>query len=245
MNAQLLTLDVQFRSHADKLPPIEQQAAELFKLAQYLSSWSPLLSRWYVNTGRKEDSRLYEAFDANGPTAAALAAWNKMEEDSSDIHSIIAWNGAEANTDSASIVSRYSVLGRPNSFSFRLRINPIITDWRQGCDLIRFATTIWPAVCATFNPFWYNEQKVFKDRLGVGWMLYLPRVLTAQQVPEARALEPIMGKNEKGEEIQTGTIVVSVTDEPFSIGNPEHIEIANSIEIRLVDQDLLPRIYDL
>jgi hypothetical protein len=54
-----------------------------------------------------------------------------------------------------------------------------------------------------------------------------------------------MGKNEKGEEIQTGTIIVSVANEPFSIGNPEHIEIANSIEIRLVDQDLLPRIYDL
>jgi hypothetical protein len=245
MNAQLLTLDIQFRSHADKLPSIEQQATEQFKLAQYLSTWSPLLSRWYLSTGRKEDSLAYEAFDANGPTAAALAWWNKKKGKDSDIRSLSVWNGEDKDSDGAGISSSYSVLGRPNRMDFGLRVNPVITDWRQGCDLIRFAITVWPALFATFNPFWYSEKKVFKDRPGVGWMLYLPRVLTAQQVPEARALEPIMGKNEKGEEIQTGTIVVSVTDEPFSIGNPDHIEIANSIEIRLVDQDLLPRIYDL
>ncbi|AOJ14122.1 hypothetical protein WJ02_11360 [Burkholderia vietnamiensis] len=67
-------------------------------------------------------------------------------------------------------------------------------------------------------------------------MLYLPQVITQQQVPEARALIPVpeAGKN------QTGTIIVSVIDAPFSIDNPEHVEAANRIEIRLVDQDLLP-----
>jgi hypothetical protein len=76
-------------------------------------------------------------------------------------------------------------------------------------------------------------------------MLYLPRVLTAQQVPEARALVPVMGKNAKGKDEQQGTIIVSVTDEPFSDENPDHVRIANAIEIRLVDQDLLPRYADL
>jgi len=66
-------------------------------------------------------------------------------------------------------------------------------------------------------------------------MLYLPRVLTAAQVPEARDLIPVMdGKR------QRGTIIVSVIDEPFSATNKEHVAVANAIEKRLVDQDLLP-----
>ena len=54
-------------------------------------------------------------------------------------------------------------------------------------------------------------------------------------------LVPIMGTGKQ----QLGTIIVSVTDEPFSIENPAHLKIANDIEIRLVDQDLLPRYADL
>nr|WP_235211778.1 immunity 52 family protein [Janthinobacterium sp. RA13] len=91
----------------------------------------------------------------------------------------------------------------------------------------------------------YFEKQVFKDRPGVGWMLYLPRILTLQQVPEARALVPVMAMDEQGKDKQIGTIIVSVTDEPFSDENPEHVKIANAIEIRLVDQDLLPRYVDI
>ena len=67
------------------------------------------------------------------------------------------------------------------------------------------------------------------------------RLLTAQQVPEARALVPVADEDNN----QTGTIIVSITDEPFSENNPEHVKVANSIETRLVDQDLLPRYADL
>ena len=87
----------------------------------------------------------------------------------------------------------------------------------------------------------YYEHRTFKDRPGVGWMLYLPRELTVQQVPEARALVPVMEQADKGRERQVGTIVVSVTDAPFSDQDPEHVRIANAIETRLADQDLLPR----
>ncbi|QBL81418.1 immunity 52 family protein [Burkholderia pseudomallei] len=80
----------------------------------------------------------------------------------------------------------------------------------------------------------------FDDKPGVGWMLYLPKVITQQQVPEARALIPVPAKGK-----QTGTIIVSVTDAPFSVDNPEHVAIANRIEIRLVDQDLLPAYVDI
>jgi hypothetical protein len=39
-------------------------------------------------------------------------------------------------------------------------------------------------------------------------------------------------------------IIVSVTDAVFSLDNPEHVEIADRIKIRLVDQDLLPAYSD-
>ena len=41
------------------------------------------------------------------------------------------------------------------------------------------------------------------------------------------------------------TLIVSVVDEPFSASNPEHVKIANAIEERLVDQDLLPLFTEL
>jgi hypothetical protein len=69
-------------------------------------------------------------------------------------------------------------------------------------------------------------------------MLYLPRVITTQQVPEARALIPIMDSADKKK--QKGTVIVSVTDGYFDASKPELVEIVDSIDRRMVDQDLLP-----
>lgn len=62
----------------------------------------------------------------------------------------------------------------------------------------------------------YAVKQVFDDKPGLGWMLYLPKILAPQQTPEARVLIPVP---EKGK--QTGTIIVSVTDAPFSVDNPD------------------------
>ena len=67
-------------------------------------------------------------------------------------------------------------------------------------------------------------------------MLYLPSAITREKLLEAAELVPVMeGKKQKG------TIIVSVADNVFSIDNPDHVRIANTIEIQLADQDLLPR----
>ncbi|KVE68438.1 hypothetical protein WI96_06115 [Burkholderia vietnamiensis] len=99
---------------------------------------------------------------------------------------------------------------------------------------------IWSSLLGEVAPYAYSDEKVFPDRPGVGWMLYLPHTLTPTQVPEARALIPVMGENK-----QQGTIIVSVTDGPFDVSNHDHVKVANDIEIRLADQDLLPRYVDL
>lgn len=242
MNPTLPTLELQFRRNQDSLPAIEQQLDELFQFAKELGEFSPLLSRWYLTSDTsREDALRYVAFDNDGPTSAALAVLRTENDGVTDVRAISLWNGAESKRETAGLTSRCSILGRPDSISFRLKLSPEVADWKTGVAWMSAALKIWPASFATFAPFWHSEHTVFKDRPGVGWMLYLPRVLTIQQIPEARALVPVLNSDNK----QQGTIIVSVTDEAFSDDNPEHVKIANAIEIRLVDQDLLPRYSDL
>ncbi|AMR79841.1 Imm52 family immunity protein [Cupriavidus nantongensis] len=111
--------------------------------------------------------------------------------------------------------------------------------WTTVAKVLSEAVKIWRPLLATVDTRTYDG--VFPDRPGVGWMIYLPTILTEQHVPEARALVSVLDENNK----QIGTIVVSVTDAPFSGTDPEHVRSANAIEVRLVDQDLLPRYIDL
>lgn len=242
MKPLLPTLELQYRRLHEVLPTIDEQMGELFRFSLAIASFSPLLAEWFLTSGRnKQDAWLYRAFDSSGPTSAALAVLREKKKGVEDIRSISLWNGADEEGNAAGLNSRCNVLGRPDTFEFGLKLNPVVTDWKTGAEWIRVAISIWPALFATFSPFWYSESRVFKDRPGVGWMLYLPHVLTVQQIPEARALVPVLDDKKK----QTGTIIVSVIDEPFSDDNPEHVRAANAIEIRLVDQDLLPRYIDL
>ena len=246
MKYSLPILEIQFRRASDELPSVEVQIDELFRFSRVISPFSPLLQKWFLTSDKsKEDALQYEAFDSSGPTTAALAVLRHESKGVSDLRSISLWNGADGNSDTAHLSSRCNILGRPDTFEFGLKVNPDVTDWRIAATWIDSAVRIWPALVVTFAPFWHNEQRVFKDRPGVGWMLYLPRILAVQQVPEARALVPVMGKDVEGKNKQIGTIIVSVTDAPFSDENPDHVAIANAIEIRLVDQDLLPRYADL
>ena len=239
-------LELYLRRESATLIDVETQLRELYAFAQPLSSYSPLLQEWYLSSGSsKQDAYSYKAFDLNGPTTQALAYLRNKSKGVTDIRGVSIWNGAESDADAAGMSSRISTFDRPDTVEFTLTLQPEVTDWKVPCEWMQRAVKIWHPKTGTFGPFWYSEKKVFKDRPGVSWMFYLPRVLTTQQVPEARALVPVMSKDEKGKDRQTGTIVVSVTGEPFSDENPEHVEIANAIEIRLVDQDLLPRYTDL
>ncbi|KVL50467.1 hypothetical protein WL19_29915 [Burkholderia ubonensis] len=93
-----------------------------------------------------------------------------------------------------------------------------------------------PAV-VTAAPEGYEEQQAFDDRPGVGWMLYLPVELTAQQIPEAQELIPVFSTDGKK---RLGTILVSIKGEVFSVDNEEHLAVAHNIEARLISMDLLP-----
>jgi len=214
--------------------------AQLQRFAVAMERLSPNLRDWLLAGETQEEALLYEVFRDGQPTTAATAVLETDLKGQVDPRIVSIWNGMERHAGASlrylgrpeGQVSLITLVGRPQSFS---------ADWHAVAEAVKAAATIWKPDYVAVESNGYYEHRTFKDRPGVGWMLYLPRELTVQQVPEARALVPVMEQDDKGRERQVGTIVVSVTDAPFSDQDPEHVRIANAIETRLADQDLLPR----
>ncbi|KGR93235.1 immunity 52 family protein [Burkholderia sp. ABCPW 111] len=211
---------------------------DLGRLAEVIHEHAPKFDRWYLTGETKEDALLYSAFEHWKPTTAALAVV-RTERGSNDYASISLWDGGNEEEESASL----SCVITPKDNAKEIEADFVNDQLFSMDSALAIASTLIQLTSPSYltvQPYGYFEKQVFDDKPGVGWMLYLPKVITQQQVPEARALIPVPAKGK-----QTGTIIVSVTDAPFSVDNPEHVAIANRIEIRLVDQDLLPAYVDI
>lgn len=216
-------------------------------VARFLQKTEALGKNWFLSQDTKEKSFLYPVFDASGELTTAAEAVLETEFKGEKFRFLSAWNGELGEGEGATMALGFSDSDWP-AWSFKISYKGVGAK-RLGIDGVKELLSI---IAGSLRPVLitvarndYFEKQVFKDRPGVGWMLYLPRVLTTQQVPEARALVPVMATGEQGKDKQIGTIIVSVTDEPFNDENPEHVKIANAIESRLVDQDLLPRYVDI
>lgn len=229
--------------HSGKLD-VETLLGELFRLTPAMQACSPLLGSWLLKGKSKEDALRYPVFDSKGATPAALAVLSEALKDDVDPRIISIWNG-HTGDEGASLQYVARPAPEMSMLVLRAKAKAFASDWKAASELVKAVVSIWPLAVLDIGTSGYSDNKVFKNRPGVGWMLYLPKILSTQQVPEARALLPMMVKDEKNKDRQIGTIVVSITDEAFSDDNPEHVKIANSIEVRLVDQDLLPRYIDL
>ena len=110
-----------------------------------------------------------------------------------------------------------------------------------ACPLIELlreliSTWSWPVTMASIGPArYFAMHQVFKDRLGAGWILYLPQIIAEDALPASTSIFPVSRA-----ETQLGTLIVSVCDELFDVRNPAHIQAANAIEVSLADLDLLP-----
>jgi hypothetical protein len=243
------TLEVRCRDASIGASSVESQMSRVFELLRESASPDPLLlpARWLIATGEKDSSYLYQAFDENGPTTSALAVLRESNKKHPALQSFALWNGEEDQAKGASISCFFDRQdGRSSSLTLAMDSAPDgfrLESTANGIRLLMETVRLYEPIYCAFVPEQYDS--VFPDRPAVGWMLYLPRTLDIAQVPEARTLVPVMGKDDRDKEAQIGTIIASVTDEPFSDENPEHVRIANAIEIRLVDQDLLPRYADL
>lgn len=225
-------------------PSVTEQVDELYRLLPAMLDCSTALAPWYLKGKSKEEALRYIALDANGPVTAGMAVLTENLKHDVDPRIVSVWNGREGS-EAASL--QYTFRPAPERSAVVLRAKPeaFSKRWEAVAELIKSAVSIWRPSSLSVDRFGGFEHKVFKDRPAVGWMLYLPAAISTQQVPEARALLPVTVKDEKGKDEQVGTIIVSTVDDPYSDENPEHVKVANAIEVRLVDQDLLPRYKDL
>lgn len=207
--------------------------------AQWLGERDPTLKRWWLGGDTLEEAQRYEVFadGVNGHTAtkAVLAAEFKGSREPV----VFLWNGDEDAKKGASLVLSVTETRYASSLDFSPSgplAGSIIGDYKQTAEFVALLARDTDAQCCyVYNLAGYGKHMTFQDRPGVGWMLYLPRVFTQADVPEARALIPVMKDKH-----QMGTILVSVTDSVFDYRKPEHLEVARDIETRLVSNDWLP-----
>ncbi|KKB61029.1 hypothetical protein WM40_25590 [Robbsia andropogonis] len=221
--------------------------ARLHKVLSQLAGKDSKYSRWYLQTDTESQAHLYEVYDKAGAmTPAALAVLKEeYRKDFDESKRVGIWNGISDKLFCATVTLGMDNSVLPNSIDIRVgSAKGIPETFSSSVDFAAIvaavATTYLPSYI-TVAPRKYITRQVFDDKLGVGWMLYLPRIITAKEVPEARELIPVLDF----EKVQIGTIIVSVTEGVFSVDDPVHVEIANRIEIRLVDRDMLPRYQDL
>ncbi|PRF97503.1 LysR family transcriptional regulator [Burkholderia ambifaria] len=236
-------MDIRLRFRDHELEPInfEQVLSRIQIITTALAEVEPSINRWYARGQSLEEARLYPAFEDGSPSTAILAVLKHKFGENPETTYVSLWDGNEDINQGTTISCHLNEPGRLNTFEVSLADKTILGNLDSVLKIVRTAIATFKPVYAAVGPRSYATRQVFDDKPGVGWMLYLPTVITQQQLPEARELVPVpeAGKS------QTGTIIVSTTDAPFSMKNPEHIETANRIEIRLVEQDLLPDFKDL
>lgn len=221
------------------LPSMEDQLRDLWQLARTLDGFGLPLREWFPPADTEANSLLNRAFDAHGPTAAAVAMVEADKENQDDdVRMLGVWNGVEGPGGIA-MTTTLSIGRIPSNLGLAAKGVAALTDSRHVVQIVQSVLTIWSPLLVQTGPAGYSRQRVFKDRTAVSWMLYLPHVIETRHAPEAASLIAI----HDAEKRQKGTIVVSVA-ETFDVDNPEHVRRANALEVRLADQDLLPRLTD-
>jgi hypothetical protein len=234
--------DIICKFHVPADSPLRDAGSALEALRPYtlwLGERDPTLKRWWLGGESLEEAQQYEAYSdgINGHTAAKAVISTEFKGKRAPV--VFIWNGEEDDSKGASLVLSVTEAIYPSKVQFSPG-GPIagscLGDYKQTSEFVAMLARDTNAECCfVYNQAGYGKRMTFKDRPGVGWMLYLPRVFTQAELPEARALIPVM-KDKK----QMGTIIVSITDGVFDYRKPEHLEIARAIETRLVSNDWLP-----
>lgn len=216
-----------FRSHLERVYPIVEK----------LSLIDPLAKDFLLCGETLEDCLMYAVYEPDGALTKAAEVVLETKYKNETIRSAIWQNSEEKNPDHWISIS-YSFNSDEMLCSFSIHFNgeQRFSKTESLLTLIDvIAKVLKPSIVTVTGPFY---KPVFPDRSGLCWMMYLPKVFTAQQIPEARALVPVMSNDKKP--VRLGTIVVSVANELYSDENPEHVKIAHDIEMRMVNEDLLP-----
>ena len=234
-------ISLAFQLEKPFLPSREEHFGTLRRIAQLFEPFGLPIDIWRPPAPTRKKSIAHAAFDRNGPTPEALEFQRLQDEKDgmTNYRRTGVWTGNEKGKGGVLSVSLSSDPLFPICL-FYLQFDEVrlLDDARNMQQFMFGLLDICPrASDIQVGPFkYYTLHQVFPKRPGAGWMLYLPTAITSEALPEAAELVPV---TENGR--QTGTIIVSVSDEVFSADNPDHVRIANAIEIRLADQDLFLR----
>lgn len=238
-----MDITLAFQLQQRTLPTLDEHLGKLWQVASVLEQFGFPIGDWCAPAATKKKSLETPAFDRNGLTCVGREEFRVEDEKDPtvefDFRTAAVWCGKTKGREGAfSIVLSSDALLPTCLVHVQLDGVEALNDARKLQRLVRGLLAIWPAASyVEVGPLmYYTTQQVFPKRPGAGWMLYLAEIITAGQVPEAAELVPIMDGG-----TQSGTIIVSVADEIFSIGNAEHVKVANAVEVRLADLDLLPR----
>jgi Immunity protein 52 len=224
-----------FRHHLERLYPFFKKLCETDEVAKDF-----LLSR-----ATEQESYLYPIYEADGTLTKAAEAALETEHKGDPYKGLAFLNSGESDKDKwISVMYTFHARSRvPSSFNVRYNGSHRFKNEKALAPLLDLIVEALHPLAIELKSAFEVDYKTFADRPGVDWMLYLPQTLTSKQVPEAAALLPVMHAKDKKQ--QRGTIIVSVADAPFDAHNKMHVRAANTIEMRLVDQDLLPKYSEL
>ncbi|WP_063807058.1 Imm52 family immunity protein [Burkholderia ubonensis] len=203
-----------------------------------MAASEPALARlnWRMKGDSLEEAQRSEVYLADGhPSNTALEALES--EYRGDTGSTVGiWDGGAVDAVGASVTVFACGGDFPDTVTIGAR-GAFSTSMALVSSVVKQLVLEFAPAVVTAAPEGYEEQQAFDDRPGVGWMLYLPVELTAQQIPEAQELIPVFSTDGKK---RLGTILVSIKGEVFSVDNEEHLAVAHNIEARLISMDLLP-----
>jgi len=230
-----------FRLQQPILPSREEHLHTVWRIAQLFEPFGLPIGIWHPAAPTRKKSLAHPAFDGNGSTPTALEFLRVEDEKDGmiDYRRTGVWSGSEKGRGGVLSVSFSSNPHLPVClFDLQFEEVDALDSATNMQQLMLGLLEICPsAVYIEVGPLrYYTTHRVFPKRPGAGWILYLPQAIVSEQLPEAAELVPVL----EGDK-QKGTIIISVSDSVFSADNRDHVKIANAIEIRLADQDLLPR----
>jgi hypothetical protein len=237
-----INLSLAFRL-TTSLPTAQEHADLLWQVAQLLKHYGLPEHQWHPPADTPQASIALQAFEPSGSSQALLEAALQTDKGSPDTligswRSLGVWNGLEREGAAAFDLTLSTLPGSPCTLTLQAKSLPSLDRLEPLVELLRelISTWPWPVTMVSVGPArYFAMHQVFKDRLGAGWILYLPQIIAEDALPDSASISPVYRA-----ETQLGTLIASVGDAVFDVRNPAHIQAANSIEVSLADRDLLP-----
>lgn len=238
--SDLFNVSINIHSTKEKNISITDCINEFYNCTLVVEVLTRLEQTWYLTGYSKKEASKYKVFDGNKPYQSAIDIFEKHLQKNDPLINESIWN-AQKDGLACSISHYMKFMDHPNKFNIVLDIDQKPTCVIEMIESLMFLARgkECPWIKVDSKGYWLHDRNVFPDRIYVGWMLYIPRVVLPDLIPEAAKLVPVI---EDGK--QKGTIIVS-TEEIFDGSNKEHIAKANDIEIKLLDLGLLPLMTEL